>query len=608
MKKKILIFYLILIITGISTTGYIVSELSQNLYKQEIENKLRTAATLIEHQISDDIKFGKKTDYNRMALTFERILDNIPVPGISNEKSESRITFVDSDGKVIGESDTDYNKMENHLGRKEIKDAISVGYGKDIRFSKTLGMEFIYVALPVKESGVILRVSIPLTQQKKITETVWIYSGIGIFAAFILTSVLAIRFSSSITKPVNELIEASKEISRGNYLRRAKLKSRNELGQLAFAFNEMAEELEKSVNDLMDKNIKFDSIMKSMTNGLIAVDKNQRIMLINEIACNLLGIEYREDITGKKLIDVIRINKISRLLQNTTESNESSVNEINISIPEERTYRIYANPIISIEQTFNGFESQDSKKQPDKNSGGILSIMDITNIRKLEQIRTEFVSNVTHELKTPLTSIRGFVETLRGGAVNDIEVADKFLEIIDIEAERLYMLINDILQLSEIETRQKDLNIARHELDSIIVDVFSMLKGAAEKKNVSLTYKVDGNPLINANRDRIKQMLINLIDNAIKYNNENGSIHVRAWKTEGRVLLSIKDTGIGIARQHIPRIFERFYRVDKGRSRSMGGTGLGLSIVKHIVNLYSGDIKVESEPGKGTEFIIQLPL
>jgi len=387
----------------------------------------------------------------------------------------------------------------------------------------------------------------------------------------------------------------SREISRGNYSKRASVKSADELGQLAGTFNEMADELEKSMADLKDKNIKFDSIMNSMTNGFIAVDRKQRIILINEIACRFLEIEYDEDITGKNLIDVIRNHKINRMLQQTVESNESSTHEISISLPEEKIYRIYANPIKSMESS-------------DSNSGGILSIMDITNIKKLEQIRTDFVSNVTHELKTPLTSIRGFVETLRSGAMDDSEVSDKFLEIIDIEAERLYMLINDILQLSEIETKQKDSNIATHDLESIINEVFSILQGAAGKKSIELTCKVESSISITANRDRIKQMLINLIDNAIKYNIENGSVRVKVWKAEGRIVLSVKDTGIGIAQQHLSRIFERFYRIDKGRSRSMGGTGLGLSIVKHIVNLYNGDIKVESEPGSGSEFIIQLPV
>lgn len=595
MRKKIFISYLVLIIIGISTTGVFMSQLAQGLYRQEVEQRLKSTASLIVHQITQNIDKGQKIDFNSEALSYADILSDSSLLDGNPEKLEPRITFIDYNGKVIGESNADFHNMENHLGRKEIKEAINGGIGLDIRFSKTLKMDFIYVAMPVKAAETVIRVSVPLTQLNKINQTIWIYSGVGILAGLILTILLAAKFSSSLTLPINELNMVSREISRGNYSKRASIKSSDELGQLAATFNEMAEELEKSVADLKDKNIKFDSIMNSMTNGFIAVDKKQRIILINETVCRFLEIEYDEKIAGKNLIDVIRNHKINKLLLQTVESNESSVHEISISLQEAKIFRIYANPI-------------KSRGPVDGNSGGILSIMDITNIKKLEQIRTDFVSNVTHELKTPLTSIRGFVETLRSGAIDDSEVSVKFLEIIDIEAERLYMLINDILQLSEIETKQKDSNIATHDLESIISEVFSILHGAAGKKSIELTCKVEGSISITANRDRIKQMLINLIDNAIKYNIENGSVLVTAWKAEGRAVISVKDTGIGIARQHLARIFERFYRVDKGRSRSMGGTGLGLSIVKHIVNLYNGDIKVESESGRGSEFIIQLPV
>ncbi|OGO80203.1 MAG: PAS domain-containing sensor histidine kinase [Clostridiales bacterium GWC2_40_7] len=594
LKRKIFISYLVLVIIGISTTGLFVSQLTQSLYRHEVEQRLITAASLIEHQISQNLKKGQIIDFNLEAVAYADILRYSSLLEKNLEKLEPRITFIDYNGKVIGESDADFQSMENHLGRKEIKEAVNGGIGLDIRFSETLKMDFIYVAKPVKAAETVIRVSLPLTQLKNINRTIWLYSGIGILAGLALTMLLAVKFTSSLTLPVNELNIVSREISRGNYSKRASVKSDDELGQLAGTFNEMANELEKTVADLKDKNIKFDSIMNSMTNGFVAVDRKQKILLINEIACRFLDIDYDEDIIGKNLIDVIRNHKINKLLLQTVESNKSSVHEISISQPDEKTFRIYANPIKYPESS-------------DSNSGGILSIMDITNIKKLEQIRTDFVSNVTHELKTPLTSIRGFVETLRSGAIDDGEVSDKFLEIIDIEAERLYMLINDILQLSEIETKQKDSNIATHDFGSIINEVFSILQGAADKKSIELSCNIEGSINITANRDRIKQMLINLIDNAIKYNVENGSVRVKAWKAEGRIVLSVKDTGIGIAQQHLTRIFERFYRVDKGRSRNMGGTGLGLSIVKHIVNLYNGDIKVESEPGKGTEFVIQLP-
>lgn len=586
---------MVLIIIGMTTTGFFASQLIQNLYKQEVEQRLKTTAALLDHQISDKLDKKEAVDFNHEAISYASILSDSSLFLSTNVKMEARITFIDFTGKVIGESNTDYHEMQNHLDRKEIREAISGKTGEDIRFSQTLKMDYLYIAIPMSASKTVIRVAMPLTQLKKIDEIIWLYSGIAILAGLALTTLLALKFSSSLTRPVNELISASREISRGNYSMRVKAKSEDELGQLADTFNEMAEELESSVADLKDKKLKFDSIMNSMTNGFIAVDSKHKIILINAIACRFLGIEYDEGIIGRNLIEVIRNHQVNNLFQQTVEKNTSSMYEINIGVPEEKIFRVYANPIRS-------------QEKPEENSGAILSIMDITNVKKLEQIRTDFVSNVTHELKTPLTSIRGFVETLRGGAINDSEVADKFLEIIDIEAERLYMLINDILQLSEIETKQKDTNIGSYNLKAIVEDVVSVLQVTADKKSISLNYEVEEDLNIKANRDRIKQMLINLIDNAIKYNSDNGSVYVRAWKSEGRTVISVRDTGIGIARQHLSRIFERFYRVDKGRSRNMGGTGLGLSIVKHIVNLYNGDINVDSESGKGTEFIIQLPV
>lgn len=234
-------------------------------------------------------------------------------------------------------------------------------------------------------------------------------------------------------------------------------------------------------------------------------------------------------------------------------------------------------------------------------------MLDITNIKKLEQMRTEFVSNVSHELKTPLTSIRGFIDTLKDGAVNDPEVAGKFLDIIDIEAERLSRLINEILQLSEIESMKQDRNIEDVFLKPVIDEVFSILQQSAEERKVGLHADIAESVSIQANKDKIKQLLINLIDNAIKYNIENGSVTVKAEQAGGKVLISVRDTGIGIEKEYLDRIFERFYRVDRGRSSELGGTGLGLSIVKHIVNLYQGRIDVDSDPGKGTEFKIEIP-
>lgn len=597
MQRKIFLFYMVLIVIGVSVTGFFTSEVAQKYYKYEVEEKLKNTATLIGYEISGDTAKGISVDYNQAAKKYAAVLNKSSSVNSSQDGLYTRITFVDFTGRVVGESETDYLKMENHLNRKEIQEAIQGRTGEDIRFSRTLKINFLYIAIPIKDNQIIVRVSVPLVQLKKIDEMFWYYTVIGILAGLFLTVLLALKFSSTVIYPVKELISVSREISHGNYSKRVNIRLKDELGQLADTFNEMTDKLEKTVEDLKDKNIKVESIINSMISGIIAVDKKFRVILINAMAREMFCIDNQTEAIGINIIELIRNNSINTFLKKTIGKSISAVNEIVIGPPEDKVLRIYTNPI----------KSKDSLSE---NSGGIVFIQDITNIKKLEQIRTEFVSNVTHELKTPLTSIRGFIETLRYGAIDDREVAEKFLEIIDIEAERLYTLINDILQLSEIETKEggKDSNIEIYNLKSIVYEIISILQVPAGKKGVKISAEIDENISILANRDRIKQMLINLIDNGIKYNVENGNVSIKAYRSEGKIIITVKDTGIGIAEEHLSRIFERFYRVDRGRSRNMGGTGLGLSIVKHIVNLYNGDIRVNSTTGKGTEFIIRLPL
>lgn len=597
MRKKIFSYYIILVIIGISISSFFISELTQRYYLREAEEKLKSIAYLIKYNLDRKLLEGSTINFNNEAKNYSNLLSKIPLNNTSNSHGNHnlRITFIAFNGKILGESNTDYHYMENHLDRKEIQEAIKGRIGTDIRHSKTLNIDFMYVAVALNQSRVVVRVSVPLVQLNQINKTISLYALFGIVAALPLTALLAFMFTSSLVRPVKQLIKVSKEISTGNYSKRVQISSKDELGELADTFNNMALQLEKTVADLKEKNARFDSIINSMASGLIAVDTKYRVILLNDIACGLFNLDKNLDFMGKNILEVLRNQQLISSLKETIEKNKPLVTEITISVPQEKYLRINTAPIKSADPNII-------------NAGGIATIQDITNIKKLEQIKTEFVSNVTHELKTPLTSIRGFIETLRNGALEDKNVAEKFLDIIDIEAERLSILINDILQLSEIETTKKDTNIAEHNLKSIVDEVISILKEQAEKKGVTITEQIDPRLTINVNKDRFKQMFINLIDNAIKYNVQNGKVKVEAFRNGGKVVIKIRDTGIGIPKQHHTRIFERFYRVDKGRSRNMGGTGLGLSIVKHIVNLYNGDISVNSSQGSGTEFIIQFPL
>lgn len=598
MRKKLLLYFIILIIAGMSVTGILTTQHARSLYMDEVRDRILTVAVLYDHEIAQTAKDGGKTDYNALAKDYASILSaNIPKAAKSGSNADQyafrpRITIINSKGKVLGESEANYTGMENHLGRKEVQQALSGIVGEDIRSSKTLDTNFLYIAIPSSLPDLIIRVSVPLDQLKKIDIQILLYSLAGMLAGLLLMILLACRFASEISKPLSELTLAVREISDGNYSKRVDVRKHDEIGQLASTFNDMAAKLDGTVTDLTDKNIKFDAILNSIMYSFIAVDQNLRIILINSIAVKFFDIK-QDSVIGKRFIEVIRSHQLNEILQKTIDRNTSQVKELMLGSPESGILSVHSSPIMAA-------------NSEGTNAGAIITIQDITAMKKSEQIRTEFVSNVTHELKTPLTSIRGFVETLRNGAIYDASIAPRFLEIIDIEAERLTMLINDILQLSEIENAKSDTNIGEHDLSGIITEVLSILAPEADKKGVTLKSNMAKKIIVKVNRDRIKQLLINLIENAIKYNKENGIVLVKAAKSEGSLTISVEDTGIGIEEEHLSRIFERFYRVDKGRSRSMGGTGLGLSIVKHIVNLYDGNVSVESEPGKGTKFTVQL--
>ena len=345
----------------------------------------------------------------------------------------------------------------------------------------------------------------------------------------------------------------------------------------------------QAVNRLKTRMQKLELTIDSLPDGLIAVNKSLMTIAVNPFAREIFSL-HNEVNVDKNIHSLIKDESICSLIEKTINEDCSFSEEFTLKKPL-KFLKITTNPIKSNQNIL----------------GAILYIEDITGVKHLEQIGSEFVSNVTHELKTPLTSIKGFIETLKNGAISDTEVAYKFLDIIDIEAERLFLLINDILALSEIETMQQDADIASFLIENVISDSLNILQGQADKKNISISTQIESGLKIKANKYRIMQLVLNLVDNSLKYSPNESNIVIKASRAGGKVVISFKDTGIGIPNEHISRIFDRFYRVNKGRSRSLGGTGLGLSIVKHIVALYNGNIKVYSEPGKGTEFVVILP-
>lgn len=580
MKKKLMLTYVFIIAIVSIITGYMSISSSQNHLETQIKDSLERELTLI-YDILESQNIELNHDINEFSKYYA-------------DKMNFRITIIDYSGIVIADSEKE--QLPNHSEREEFKEALKNGSSFATRYSESIGTFCLYYAksFDYKNNPIVLRISMPLLEIQGLKTDILNSSINGIFLGLFIAVIIAFMFSKFFSNAINRLTVAVEDVARGNYDRNIYVESSDEIGKLTNAFNIMARELKYTIAELKDRNIKLEAILNSMTNGVIAIDKDYNIILLNNLCYELLNIKY-DDVINKPLYEVIRNSHIFNLLEKSTDSNEYLVEELVYKSETEKILRVYANNI-------------SSKNISSKNIGTVLVIEDITQIRKLECIRSDFVSNVTHELKTPLTSIKGFVDTLKNGAIDNPVVAIKFLDIIDIEAERLYGLIQEILTLSEIESRDKDINISRVSIVHIVDTSKKILQSLADKKRIELNFTIE-NGIIDllCNKERISQLLINLVDNAIKYT-EKGKIDVEFNNISNILVITVKDTGIGIPENSISRIFERFYRVDKGRSRKIGGTGLGLSIVKHIVILYKGKIEVTSKLGEGSEFKVTLPI
>ncbi len=466
------------------------------------------------------------------------------------------------------------------VNKEGVIEAFDSGFGSSVRFSSTLSINMVYCATKINDNMVI-RSSVPVNNIKVFTSGAFKYYVFIVLGVFLLSLILSIKLVKVIVYPIKELEKVTAKIASGNLNKRAVVGSYDEIGVLAQTFNNMADQLEIKINDSLDKQNKLEAILESMESGVIAVDNNEKIILSNPYSKKLFDLEG--DVIGKKIsaciIDYDLINFIR-------EVPDIGSREIKLFHPVEREIRVKKAPIIS-----------EVKSQ----IGIVITLQDITDIKRLENMRSEFVANVSHELKTPLTSIKGFSETLR--YVDDFETKNKFLNIIDKEAERLTNLISDILVLSNIENLNR-MDNGKFKPREVIENIIDIVKREADKKQINIEFinEFDGN--IVGSKDKFHQLALNLIENAIKYSNENGNVKIITTSNKEYFIFKVIDDGIGIPKNDIPRIFERFYRVDK--SRSTRGTGLGLAIVKHIVKLFNGDITVDSEVGVGSSFTVKI--
>ena len=492
--------------------------------------------------------------------------------------SKVRFTLIDMDGNVL--YDNEGNTTENHRGRIEIEEAIENGEGYTSRYSDTMKVKYMYYATKISDE-MIIRSSVPMSTIEMLTNEKMKYYALLIIVVVAFSLCLSLRLIRKFIEPIKELERVTFKMANGDYKIRVNVQSDDELGVLGKSFNNMADQLQAKIQEVIEKQFKLESILKSMDSGVIAVDNNNNVISINPCAELILGI--KKCIIGECITDYINDHDINEFINNDDVNDK----EIVILHPIERNLRIKKSDIIG------GINKL----------GKVINFQDITDMKRVELMRTQFVANVSHELKTPLTSIKGFAETLR--IVEDYETREKFLDIINKEAERLTRLINDILVLSKIESNFV-CDVEEFLPGKVIEEVLDVAKKTNTEKEFNIEFSDDSSEFILGDRDRFYQMCLNLIENALKYSKEDGgNVDISSYNEGSYYYLKVKDDGIGIPKEDISRIFERFYRVDK--SRKKGGTGLGLAIVKHIVKTFNGEIHVESELGKGTTFEVKIP-
>ncbi|MFW6287810.1 MAG: ATP-binding protein [bacterium] len=577
LRRQILLVFILLQLFLLVFLLLYFNNSQRQSYLKQLEESLYSQAILLREQLGSDIS-------NFSPDTLDSRAKEI------GGKIDKRITIVARDGLVIADSQHNPEVMDNHRNRPEI-DTVIQGKekGLSIRWSDTINIEMFYLAIPVYNQGnvsYVIRISESL-QEINNTISRTIRANLIFFFFIILVSVFLLwKLSKGIIKPLNNISTMAENLAKGDFQQRINIKNYNyEISTLAGIFNKMAEELDSNIKQISAEKNRAEAILESMVEGLIATDKYLNVKIINPSAKNIFALN-KENVSGNGIMEVFRHHEIEETLKKALEKSEIISREIIINREDEITLRCNFAPI---------------NNEMGEVIGGIVVFSDISELRRLEQLRKDFVSNVSHELRTPLTSIIGYVDTIIENEIKEKSTLEQFLKVIKVEADRLAILIKDLLDLSKLENKQNYI-LRPANLNNVINKVLTLLQDKAEKKNISLKVKIAKDFMVLMIPDQIEQVLINLLDNAIKYTPADGEVYLKAYEKEDMVFIEVIDNGIGIPLEEQDRIFERFYRIDRARSSSGGGTGIGLSIVKHALKNHNSNIELESLPGKGSVF------
>jgi two-component system, OmpR family, phosphate regulon sensor histidine kinase PhoR len=577
----------VLLASGLLVVAWQASILLRNSHSAQIEAQLASSTALVQEALGDSLGQGDRAVIGPIV---ERVA----------AASGLRVTVIAPDGTVLGDSESDPGIMDNHGTRPEVVQAVASGAGTAVRYSNTISANMMYAARAMRADGRldgVVRAGIALSRVEAAERELQRRSAAAVALVGLLMLVCGAWIARRVTRPLEELERVAEAYARGQpgagegFLPVSG--SILEVQRVAEALQRMATELDNRIAALVAERNEQEAVLSSMVEGVLAIDDAERVMALNAAAARLLDVDARQAI-GRTIHEIARNASLQRFVAEALRADSALERDIALHGDESRFVQAHGSPV---------------RDAAGARIGAVVVMNDVTRLRRLETVRRDFVANVSHELKTPVTSIKGFLETLLGGALEDPANARRFVEIAARQADRLGAIIDDLLLLSRIDQDSEHPRIDKSPtaLETVIGGAVEVCRPKADQKGVGIRIHAERGLCARLNGAMVEQALVNLIDNAIKYSEAGEEVQISTAREADTLVIKVIDQGPGIEEEHLPRLFERFYRIDKARSRAAGGTGLGLAIVKHIVQAQNGTVGVESRPGAGSTFTLRFP-